>query len=80
LFNLALHEAMKEHNLRGTIIYKTKQACAYAEIALVARNMDSLKEMFNILEEKSSIVGLRINEKKKKKLYDNVNQRNWMDI
>jgi hypothetical protein len=65
LFNLALHEAMKELNLSGTIICKTKQACAYADdIALVARNTDSLMEMFNILEEKSRIVGLRINEQK----------------
>jgi hypothetical protein len=53
LFNLAPHEAMKELNLRGTIINKTKQTCAYADdIALVSRNMDSLKEMFNILEDK----------------------------
>jgi hypothetical protein len=53
LFNLALYEAMKELHLRGTIIYKTKQTCAYADdIALVARNMDSLEDMFNILEEK----------------------------
>jgi sorting nexin-29 len=65
LFNLALHKAVKELNLRGTIIYKTKQTCAYADdTALVARNMDSLKETFNILEEKNRIVVLRINEQK----------------
>jgi hypothetical protein len=47
----------------GTIVYRTKQACAYAnEIALIECNLDSLMEMFNTLEEKSRAMGLRTNE------------------
>jgi hypothetical protein len=52
---------MRELRLGGTIIYKSKQTCAYADnIVLVAHNLDSL------LEEKSRIVGLTINEGKTK--------------
>jgi hypothetical protein len=53
-----------------TIIYKSKQACVYADdIVLVAHNLDSLMEMFNTLEEKSRIVGLTINEGKTKYMH-----------
>jgi hypothetical protein len=78
LFNLALHEAMKELNLRGTIIYKTKQACAYADdITLVARNVDSLKEMFNFLERKKQNCGIRINEQKTKYMKMSTEEIGW---
>jgi hypothetical protein len=51
---------MRELRLEGTIIYKSKQACAYAdEIVLVERNLHSLMEMFITLEEKSRIAGLK---------------------
>jgi hypothetical protein len=54
--------AVMEPRVGGTIVYRTKQACAYADdIALVARNLDSLIEMFDTLEEKSRALGLRIN-------------------
>jgi hypothetical protein len=60
-----------ELRLGGTIIYKSKQACAYVDDnVLVARNLDSLVEMFNTLEEKGRIVGLTINEGKK--IYEEV--------
>jgi hypothetical protein len=53
LFNLDLHVAIKELRMGGTIVYRTKQACAYAQdIALVGHNQDSLMEMFNTMEEK----------------------------
>jgi hypothetical protein len=58
---------MKELRMGGTIIYRTKQVCVYADdIALVGRNLDWLMEMFDILEEKSRALGLRINEGKTK--------------
>jgi hypothetical protein len=58
---------MKELRMGGTIVYRTKQACAYADdIALVGRNLDSLMKMFDTLERKSPALGLRINEEKTK--------------
>jgi hypothetical protein len=66
----------------GTIVYRTKQACAYAQdIALVGHNQDSLMEMFNTLEEKSWALGLRINKEKTK--YMNMlslEDRRWTQI
>jgi hypothetical protein len=65
LFNLALHVALKKLRVGGTIVYRTKQACAYADdIAIVGRNLDSLMEMFDTVEEKSWALGLRINKEK----------------
>jgi hypothetical protein len=62
-----VHVAMKELTMGGTIIYRTKQVCAYADdIALVGRNLDWPMEMFDILEEKGMALGLRINEGKTK--------------
>jgi hypothetical protein len=58
---------MKELRMGGTIVYRTKQACAYADdIAIVGRNLDSLIQMFDTLEEKNWALGLRINELKTK--------------
>jgi hypothetical protein len=58
---------MKELRMGGTTVYRTKQACAYADdIAIVGRNLDSLIEMFDTFEEKSRALGLRINELKTK--------------
>jgi hypothetical protein len=59
--------ALRELRLGGTIIYMSKQACVYVDdIVLVARNLDSLMEMFITLEDKSLIVSLTINEGKTK--------------
>jgi hypothetical protein len=56
---------MRELRVGGTIVYKTKHACAYADdSALVGRNLDWLMDMFDTLEEKSRASGLRINEEK----------------
>jgi hypothetical protein len=43
LFNLAVEKVLKESKLNVNILYKSKQACAYADdIALTARNMLAL--------------------------------------
>jgi hypothetical protein len=54
---------MNELRMGGTIVYRTKQACAYADdIALVGCNLDSLMETSDTLEEKSWALGLGINK------------------
>jgi sorting nexin-29 len=70
---------MKELRIGGTIIYRTKQVCAYADdIELVGRNLDWLMEMFDILEEKSRALGLRINEGKTKYMkMSSLEDRGW---
>jgi hypothetical protein len=58
---------MNELRMGGTIVYRTKQACAYADdIALVGCNLDSLMETSDALEEKSWALGLGINKEKTK--------------
>jgi hypothetical protein len=58
---------MKELRMGGTIVYRTKQAYAYADdIALVGCNLDSVMEMFDTSEERSWALGLRINEERTK--------------
>jgi hypothetical protein len=43
LFNLALDKVLEELKLNGNILYKSKQACSYADdIALIARNVNNL--------------------------------------
>lgn len=67
LFNLTLNKMLKELNLRGNILYKSKQICAYADdIALIARNKTALQEMLNIIETVGKSAGLEINESKTK--------------
>ena len=67
LFNLALNKVLKEMQLNGNILFKSKQACVYADdIALVARNIPALEEMLNIIEEVGRKVGLTINTDKTK--------------
>lgn len=67
LFNLTLESAVRKVGLSGSIIYKLKQAHAYADdIVLIARNMTALTEMFQIIENEGRRLGLRINESKTK--------------
>ena len=41
---MALHKIIKELKIKGNILYKSKQACVYADdIALIARNVASLR-------------------------------------
>jgi len=69
LFNIALNSAIKSLNVRGNILYKLTQCLAYADdIALIARNKESLEEIFNKLETSSKVTGLQINEKQTKYL------------
>jgi hypothetical protein len=58
---------MKELRVRGTIVYRTKQTCAYADdIVLVGHNLNSLVEIFGTLEEKSRALRHRIIEERAK--------------
>jgi hypothetical protein len=59
LFNLALDKILKELKWNGNMLYKSKQACAYAdEKALIARNMPALQEMLTTLQEVEVKYGL----------------------
>lgn len=67
LFNLTLEKAMRNVDLRGNIIFRSRQAHAYADdIALVARNMETLMEMFQTVETEGQELGLKVNESKTK--------------
>jgi MarR-like DNA-binding transcriptional regulator SgrR of sgrS sRNA len=67
LFNLALHKVLKELKLNGNILYKSKEACAYADdTALTVRNTPTLQEMLITLQEIAVKYGLYINEEKMK--------------
>jgi hypothetical protein len=70
--------AVKELRMGGTTVYRTKQVCAYADdIAIVGRNLDSLIELFDTLEEKRWALGLRINELKTKYMKISSEDRRW---
>lgn len=61
LFNLALNFAVEKMKLSGSVIYRSKQMCAYADyIALVARNMNASSEMFLELEIECKKIGLSV--------------------
>lgn len=67
LFNLVLHAAVSKLKLKGSVINKLKQMCAYADdIALVARTKRALNETFVDLERECNKVGLFINIDKTK--------------
>lgn len=49
MFNSALHVVMKELRVGGTVVYMTKEACAYVDdIVLLARNLDSFRERLGL--------------------------------
>jgi hypothetical protein len=65
IFNLTLNSEIKKLNLRGDISLKLKQIVAYADdVALLARSLKVLKVIFHKLQNKATLVGLNINEKK----------------
>ena len=67
LFNLTMSKVLKELKLSGTILYKSKQACVYADdIALIARNISALQEMLSAIEMAGKPAGLVINTDKTK--------------
>jgi len=53
---------IKKLNLRGGVILKLKQFVAYADdVALLARYLKALKELFHKLKNEATLVGLSIN-------------------
>jgi len=62
---LILEAVIKKPNLRGDLSLKLKQIGAYAvDVALVARSLKALKEIFRKLKNEATLVGLSINEDK----------------
>jgi len=67
IFNLILDSVIKKLNLRGDFSLTLKQIVAYADdVALLARFLKSLKEIFYKLKNEANLVGLNINEGKTK--------------
>jgi len=67
IFNLILDSVIKKLNLRGDVSLKLKQSVAYADdVALLARTLKALKEIFHKLQNEATLVGLIINEDKTK--------------
>jgi hypothetical protein len=67
IFNLILKSVIKKLNLIGHISLKLKQIVAYADdVALLARSLKALKEIFHKLQNEATLVGLNINEDKTK--------------
>ena len=66
VLNLTLDSVVKKLSLRGYISFKLKQiAAAYADdVALVARPLKALKEIFHKLQNEATLVGLNVNQTK----------------
>jgi sorting nexin-29 len=65
IFNLILDSVIKKLNLRGDVSLKLTQIVAYADdVALLARSLKALKEIFHNLQNEATSVGLNINEDK----------------
>jgi len=63
IFSLILDAVIKELILRVDLSLKLKQIVAYAvDVALVARSLKALKEIFRKLKNETTLVGLSINE------------------
>ena len=63
IVNLILDSVNKKLNFRGDVSLKLKQIVAYAvDVALVARSLKALKEIFRKLKNETTLVGLSINE------------------
>jgi hypothetical protein len=69
IFNLIRDLVIKKLNLIGDISLTLKQIVAYADdVALLARSLKDLKEIFHKLQNEATLVGLSINEDKTKYL------------
>ena len=67
IFNLILNSVIKKLTLRGDVSFKLKQIVAYADgVALLARSLKALKELFHKLQNEATLVALSINEDKTK--------------
>jgi len=76
---LILDSVIKKLNLRGDISLKLTQTVAYADnVALLARSLKALKEIFYKLQNESTLVGLNINEEKTK--YMQIKRKGIQDI
>ena len=65
--NLVIDSVIKKLYLRGDVSLKLKQIFAYADdVALLARSLKALKEIFHELRNEATLVGLSINEGKTK--------------
>jgi short-subunit dehydrogenase len=69
---------IKKLNLRGDISLKLKQIAAYVyDVALLARSLKALKEIFHKLENEAALVGLNIDKDKTK--YMQINKTGTKD-
>jgi hypothetical protein len=69
IFNLTLDSVVKKLSLRGDISLKLKHIAAYTvHVALVARSLKALKEIFHKLQNEATLVGLNINQTKSKNI------------
>jgi len=67
LLSTAIFNLIKKLSLRGDVSLKLKQIVAYADdVALLARSLKALKEIFHKLKNEATLVGLSINEDKTK--------------
>ena len=67
LFNIALQRVLEQVVDTGSIIYKSRQVCAYADdVVLISRNKQQLREMLIQVRTEGKKMGLEINEDKTK--------------
>jgi len=77
--NLILDSVIKELNLIGDVSLKLTQIVAYADdVALLARSLKALKEIFHKFQNEATLVGLKINEDKTK--YTQIKRKGIKDI
>lgn len=69
VFNLMLHSVLREVDPGATIATKSAQICAYADdVAIIARNVEELKDVFLRMVKIADKLGLRVNTDKTKYL------------
>jgi len=67
LFDIVLHEVLKDTIKTGSIIYKSWEICDYIDdIVLMTRNENYMREAFCIIELKGQTMGFKINDRKTK--------------
>jgi hypothetical protein len=70
LLNLTLESVIRNLEIRGNITTKLKQINAYADdIVITTRTKKDLIQTFEVLERKSSKLGLKVNETKRKYMH-----------
>jgi hypothetical protein len=58
LFNLALHRAIQDIQIQGTVVNRMIQLFGYADnIAVVRCSTVAIRELFQVLEREGSILG-----------------------